>query len=90
MKETDNKKPNLHSMDAAASRLTEIFANRCAKEQPARNLSKREQEIVWFTLHGMLSRGHTEPELKNFCLSVPISDPEPVHRPIRCPDGSPM
>lgn len=68
--EVDNMKRDI--ADKLYSMVYECFR----EEQPERELTHDEMDSIWFTIYGKLSRGETESEVKEWCLTTPLGRPK--------------
>lgn len=66
-----------------ADKLYSIVYKRFREEQPERELTHDEIDSIWFTIYGKLSRGETESEVKEWCLTAPLGRPKNVHSLMR-------
>lgn len=66
-----------------ADRLYSLVIKRFSQEQPKRELTKNEQDSIWYEIYGRLCRGESEAEVEEYCKTVPLAEEKPIHRPIR-------
>lgn len=66
-----------------ADRLYSLVIKRFREEQPKRELTKNEQDSIWYEIYGKLCRGESESEVEEYCKTVPLAEEKPVHKPIR-------
>lgn len=66
-----------------ADRLYSLVYKRFREEQPERELTKSEMDIIWYAIYGKLCRGESETEVEEWCKTVPLAENKPIHKPIR-------
>ena len=66
-----------------ADRLYSLVYKRFREEQPERELTKSEMDMIWYAIYGKLCRGESETEVEEFCKTVKLNEEKEIHAPIR-------
>ena len=56
-----------------ADRLYSLIYNRFREEQPTRELSRNEMDMIWYAIYGKLCRGESETEVEEWCKAVKLN-----------------
>ena len=72
----------MSGIDDITDKLCRLVLDRFCTEQPERELSRNEQEGIWFTIFGKLSRGETEHDVAEWCKNTPLAR-KSIHRSMR-------
>lgn len=60
----------------AADKLYDMTLNRFREEQPERGLTNSEKDGIWYTIYGKLCRGEPDPDVEEWCKTIPLNTKE--------------